>query len=133
MYSSPAGSTKPSRKDKAAVDETATARRPKGVILVREAFTEINAGLVIVLASGHESPVPVTALEDSDTDPDEIAHIIISAYHRHVEAYLATTYPPADVEQAVAGGLLGSPLLVTSTCVTADWCHAWSLLASGLD
>ena len=132
--SSPAGSTKPTRKDKAAVDETATARRPKGVILVSEAFTEINAGLVIVLASGHESPVPVTALEDSDTDPDEIARVVTSAYHRHVEAYLATTYPPADVEQAVASGLLGSPLLGTSTRVTADWCHAWSLLGqwSGL-
>ena len=98
------------------------------------AFTEINAGLVIVLASGHESPVPVTALEDSDTDPDEIAHDITRAYHRHVEAYLATTYPPADVEQAVASGLLGSPLLGTSTRVTADWCHAWSVLGqwSGL-
>ena len=50
---------------------------------------------VPVLASGHESPVPVTALEDSDTDPDEIAHVITRAYHRHVEAYLATTYPPS--------------------------------------
>ena len=58
------------------LDETASACRPKGVILVSEAFTEINAGLVIVLASGHDSPVPVTALEDSDTDPDEIAHVI---------------------------------------------------------
>ena len=117
------------------MDETETsACRPKGVILVSEAFTEINAGLVIVLASGHESPVPVTALEDSDTDPDEIAHVITRAYHRHVEAYLATTYPPADVEQAVASGLLGSPLLGTSTRVTADWCHAWSVLGqwSGL-
>ena len=56
-----------------------------------EAFTEINAGLVIVLALGHESSVPVTALDDSDTDPDEIAHIITRAYHEHVEAYLATT------------------------------------------
>ena len=132
--SSPAGSTKPTRKDKVAVDETATAPRPKGVILVSEAFTEINAGLVIVLASGHESPVPVTVLDDPDTDPDEIARVITIAYHRHVEAYLATTYPPADVEQAVASGLLGSPLLGTSTRVTADWCHAWSLLGqwSGL-
>ena len=126
--SSPPGSTKPTRKDKTAEDETATERRPKGVILVSEAFTEINAGLVIVLASGHESPVPITVLEDSDTDPDEIAHVITSAYHRHVEAYLATTYPPADIEQAVASGLLGSPLLGTSTRVTADWCHAWSVL-----
>ena len=67
--------------------ETASVCRPKGVILVSEAFTEINAGLVIVLASGHESPVPVTALEDSDTDPDEIAHVITRAYHRHVEVY----------------------------------------------
>ena len=51
-----------------------------------------------------------------------------------VEAYLATTYPPVDVEQAVASGLLGSPLLGTSTRVTADWCHAWSVLGqwSGL-
>ena len=123
--SSPAGSTKTIRKDKANVDETASVCRPKGVILVSEAYTEINAGLVIVLASGHESPVPVTALEDSDTDPDEIAHVLTRAYHRHVEAYLATTYPPADVELAVASGLLGSPLLGTSTRVTADWCHAW--------
>ena len=132
--SSPAGSAKPTRKDKAAVDETATAPRPKGVILVSEAFTEINAGLVIVLASGHESPVPVTVLEDPDTDPDEIARVVTIAYHRHVEAYLATTYPPADVERAVASGLLGSPLLGTATRVTADWCHAWSLLGqwSGL-
>ena len=29
----------------------------KGVILVGEAFTEINAGLVIILASGHASPI----------------------------------------------------------------------------
>ena len=118
--SSPAGSTKPTRKGKGAVDEAATAPRPKGVILVSEAFTEINAGLVIVLASGHESPVPVTVLDDSDTDPDEIARVVTSAYHKHVEAYLATTYPPADIEQAVASGLLGSPLLGTSTRVTAD-------------
>ena len=73
-------------------------------------------------------------MEDSDTDPDEIAHDITRAYHEHVEAYLATTYPPVDVEQAVASGLLGSPLLGTSTRVTADWCHAWSVLGqwSGL-
>ena len=52
----------------------------------------------------------------------------------HVEAHLAATHPPADVEQAVASGLLGSPLLGTSTRVTADWCHAWSVLGqwSGL-
>ena len=63
--------------------ETTAECRPKGVILVSEAFTEINAGLVIVLASGHKSPVPITVLEDSDTDPDELAHVITSAYHRH--------------------------------------------------
>ena len=45
--SSPAGSTKPTRKDKPDGDETSSACKPKGVILVSEAFTEINAG------SGH--------------------------------------------------------------------------------
>ena len=55
--SSPSGSTSPTRKDKTAEDETAAECRPKGVILLSETFTEINAGLVIVLASGHESPV----------------------------------------------------------------------------
>ena len=47
---------------------------------------------------------------------------------------LKPTYPPVDVEQAVASGLLGSPLLGTTTRVTADWCHAWSVLGqwSGL-
>ena len=53
---------------------------------------------------------------------------ITEAYHRHVEAYLATTSPPEDVETAVSSGLLGSPLLGTLTRVAADWCHAWSLL-----
>jgi len=45
----------------------------KGVILVSEAFTEINAGLVIILASGHESPIAEADLADSNRDPDEIA------------------------------------------------------------
>ena len=36
-----------------------------------EAFTEINAGLVIVLASGHDPPVPHNILADPDLDPDE--------------------------------------------------------------
>ena len=34
----------------------------KGVILVSEAFTEINAGLVIVLASGHQGPLQELSL-----------------------------------------------------------------------
>lgn len=75
-----------------------------------EAFTKINAGLVIILASGHTSP----ALADPDRDPDELATIITQAYHKHVEAYLATTMPPLDTELAVSSGLLGSPLLGTA-------------------
>ena len=49
--SSPAGSTKPTGKDKSDVDKAASACRSKGVILVSEAFTEINAGLVISFGS----------------------------------------------------------------------------------
>ena len=101
---------------------------PKGVILVSEAFTEINAGLVIVLKSGHTNPVPMAELMDINRDPDELAIAITEAYHRHVETYLATTRPPEDAEMAVSSGLLGSPLLGTQTRVAADWCHAWSLL-----
>ena len=104
----------------------------KGVILVSEAFTEINAGLVIVLASGHSSPIPEADLADPDRDPDELAALITLSYHEHVEGYLATTRPPHDTEMAVSSGLLGSPLLGTSTRVTADWCHAWSLLGQWL-
>ena len=100
----------------------------KGVILVSEAFTEINAGLVIVMRSGQTSPVPMSELMDINRDPDELAITITEAYHRHVEAYLATTSPPEDAETAVSSGLLGSPLLGTLTRVAADWCHAWSLL-----
>ena len=66
----------------------------KGVILVSEAFTEINAGLVIILASGHESPIAKADLADSNRDPDEIAALVVRAYHEHVEGYLATTRPP---------------------------------------
>ena len=53
----------------------------KGVILVSEAFTEINAGLVIVLASGHSSPIPEADLADPDRDPDELATLITLSYH----------------------------------------------------
>ena len=100
----------------------------KGVILVSEAFTEINAGLVIVLASGHQGPLQETELADPERDPDELATLATQAYHDHVESYLSTTKPPDDTELAVSSGLLGSPLLGTTTRVTADWCHAWSLL-----
>ena len=49
-------------------DKRVTLRAPqpaasKGVILVSEAFTEINARLVIVLASGHHSPLLESELE----------------------------------------------------------------------
>ena len=100
----------------------------KGVILVSEAFTEINAGLVIVLASGHRSPLLETELADPERDPDELATIASKAYLDHVEGYLSTTQPPCDTETAVSSGLLGSPLLGTTTRCAADWCHAWSLL-----
>ena len=40
----------------------------KGVILVSEAFTEINAGLVIVLASGHCTPIQESDLVDPERD-----------------------------------------------------------------
>ena len=100
----------------------------KGVILVSEAFTEINAGLVIVLASGHRSPLLESELVDPERDPDELATIASKAYLEHVEGYLSTTQPPCDTETAVSSGLLGSPLLGTATRCAADWCHAWSLL-----
>ena len=100
----------------------------KGVILVSEAFTEINAGLVIILASGHESPIAEEDLADPNRDPDEIAAIVVKAYQEHVEGYLATTRPPHNTEEAVSSGMLGSPLLGTRTRAAADWCHAWSLL-----
>ena len=114
-------------------DKRVTLRAPqpaasKGVILVSEAFTEINAGLVIVLASGHRSPLLETELADPERDPDELATIASKAYLDHVEGYLSTTQPPCDTETAVSSALLGSPLLGTTTRFAADWCHAWSLL-----
>ena len=69
-------------------DKRVTLRAPqpaasKGVILVSEAFTEINAGLVIVLASGHRSPLLETELADPERDPDELATIASKAYLDH--------------------------------------------------
>ena len=110
------------------IQEDSSGQPTKGVILVSEAFTEINAGLVIILASGHESPIAEADLADPNRDPDEIAALVVKAYHEHVEGYLATTRPPHNTEEAVSSGLLGSPLLGTRTRTAADWCHAWSLL-----
>ena len=86
----PAASNQPTGKEKSAADNRAEVLRPKGVILVSEAFTEINAGLVIVLASGHENPIPISTLTDPDMDPDEVAHIVTRAYHEHVLPTLQT-------------------------------------------
>jgi len=74
----------------------------KGVILVSEAFTEINTGLVIVLASRHRSPIPESDLVDPDCNPDELAAIASTAYRGHVESYLSTTQPPCETETAVS-------------------------------
>ena len=126
--SSPTAQSCPGSTDKRATTETPKPVANKGVILVSEAFAEINAGLVIVLASGHRSPILESDLLDPERDPDELAAIASTAYLSHVESYLSTTQPPCDTETAVSSGLLGSPLLGTATRCTADWCHAWSLL-----
>ena len=125
---SPTAQSCPGSTDKQATTEAQQPVASKGVILVSEAFTEINAGLVIVLASGHRSPLQESDLVDSERDPDELAAVASKAYFGHVESYLATTQPPSDTETAVSSGLLGSPLLGTTTRCAADWCHAWSLL-----
>ena len=78
----------------------------KSVILVSETFTEINAGLVIVLASGHRSPLQESDLVDPERDRDELAAVASKVYFGHVESYLATTQPPSDTETAVSSGLL---------------------------
>ena len=131
-HSSPTASSFVGSTDNRATSRVQQPLANKGVILVSEAFTEINAGLVIVLASGHKSPLLDTELADPDRDPDELATIATQAYRDHVESYLSTTQPPCDTETAVSNGLLGSPLLGTTTRVAADWCHAWSLLGNGL-
>ena len=66
----------------------------------REAFTEINAGLVIVLASGHPSPIAVEKLTDPDCDPDELATHIVTSYLEHVKGYFATIKPPQETAVA---------------------------------
>ena len=89
-----------------------TLRLPKGVILVSETFTEINAGLVIVLASMHTPPVPSRVFADPDLDPDEAVGAVVKAYYMHVEAYLATTFPPGAQNSRI-----GAP----SVCSCRTW------------
>ena len=78
-----------------------------------------------MLASRHTPSVPPRVLADLDLDPDEAVRAVVKAYHMHVEAYLATTSPPENVEQWVASGLVGSPLVGTVTKFTVDWCASW--------
>ena len=127
-HSSPTAQSLSGSADKGVTSRAQQLLASKGIILVSEAFTEINAGLVIVLASGHQSPLLETELADPERDPDELATLATQAYRDHVESYLSTTQPPYDTEKAVSSGLLGSPLLGTTTRFAADWCHAWSLL-----
>ena len=89
--SSPTAHSRSGSTDKRVTSRAQPLSASKGVILVSEAFTEINAGLVIVLASGHLSPLLETELADPERDPDELATLATKAYLDHVEGYLATT------------------------------------------
>ena len=53
---------------------------------------------MIVLKSGHASPVLMSDLTDVNRDPDELATTITKAYHQHVEVYLATPNPQVDAD-----------------------------------
>ena len=92
--------------------------------------TESNAGLVIVLKSGHYPPVDYNLLRATNKDSDDVVEVASQAYHKHVERYLSTTSLPADVQPAVASSLLASPLLGGShyRCIAdgapaVHWCR----------
>ena len=66
------------------------------MLLVTEAFTEINAGLVICMRSGHPAPLSFGSYDTPDWDVEQAAITVVRAYHDSVKGYLQTTRPPPD-------------------------------------
>ena len=112
------------------------------VILVTEPHTDINAGFVVVLGSGHDPPLDIEQIEDqvakaAGTAQEKIwldlATEAFASYRAFTLQYLRHYSSPTFLTVEEQGkifqsGLALSPLAWAHTRYTADWAIAWALI-----
>ena len=122
--------------------EGASESSPQRVLLVTEPHTDINAGLVVVLDSGHDAPVDIedlacqaASLDDAQKDNFwlQTADKALQAYRSFTHDYLCHCNDPTllSVEEqglVTQSGLALSPVAWAHTRFTADWAIAWALM-----
>ena len=112
------------------------------VILVTEPHTDINAGLVIILGSDHESPLDLANAadvaaqlppEDQDEYWDGLAAELLGQCRDTTLGYLRNYNDPiySSVEEqgkVLRSGLALTPMAWAHTRHTVDWAIAWALI-----
>ena len=105
------------------------------VILVTEPHTDINAGFVVVLDSGHDSPLDIEGIEDlaakvTDSALEkfwvDLATVAFEKYRALTLEYLCHYSDPTfltteEQGQVIQSGLALSPLAWAHTRYTVDW------------
>ena len=133
------GPAQKARKTKKDDDEDNLGQR---VILVTEPHTDINAGLVIILSSDHDSPIDLAnAAElaaqlppgDQDEFWDGLAAEVLGHYRDTTLGYLRNYNNPiySTVEEqgkVLQSGLALTPMAWAHTRHTVDWAIAWALI-----
>ena len=133
------GSAHKARKTKQDEEEDNLGQR---VILVTEPHTDINAGLVIILGSDHESPLDLAdaakvagQLPPAGQDEywDDLAAELLGKYRATTLGYLRNYNDPIYSTVEEQGKVLQSGLALTRmawahTRHTVDWAIAWALI-----
>ena len=112
------------------------------VILVTEPHTDINAGFVVVLDSGHEAPLDIESMDEQASQATgsaldkfwlDLAAEAFAKYRALTLEYLCNCSNPTflSVEeqgQVIQSGLALSPIAWAHTRYTVDWAIAWALI-----
>ena len=113
---------------------------PQGVILFTEPRSELNAGLVVVCASGHQPILDLVNLELPETKDAKASDLLqrygaaaLRGYRHLMKGYLATCLDPSGLSCELAStwiqtGLALTPFAFAETRFSVDWALAWALI-----
>ena len=105
------------------------------VILVTEPHTDINAGFVVILDSGHDAPLDIDYVEEQSAQLpysaqaefwDDLATEALAKYRALTLEYLCNYSDPTflsieEQSQVLQSGLALSPIAWARTRYTVDW------------
>ena len=114
------------------------------VILVTEPHTDINAGFVVILDSGHDAPLDIESVDEQSAQLpcsaqaefwDDLATEAFAKYRALTLEYLCNYNDPTflsieEQSQVLQSGLALSAIAWARTRYTVDWAIAWALIGS---